>query len=108
MLQIVSSWLGIIARGLFLAPTLRSLLLLAGVPLLALGLTWAFARKKLWLPPLLTAGFGLMVGVISLGKYALSNNEYSSQFFALVLPSMVLVSLVLTAAGYGVRAVRSK
>ncbi len=108
MLRIVFAWFGILADSLFVNPTPRSLLLMAGLPLLALGLTLLLFPKKLWLTPLLTVGLALLFGVVSLGKYAFSYNEYSSQFFGLVLPPILLVGLALMALACGVRSVKAR
>ncbi len=108
MLEWIRGCLYVMTNALFLHPTPNAWLVYVGLPALALVLVLLFFRKKLWAVPLLAAGFGLVYGVIYLGKHAFSFNEYSGQFFGIVFPMLIAVSLLLTGLVYTVRSFKTK
>ncbi len=103
----MSEWirgcLYVMTNALFLHPTPAAWLVYAGLPALALVLVLLLLPKKLWAAPLLAAGLGVVYGLLYLGKHAFSLNEYSGQFYGIVLPMSVAVSLLLTGLAYAVR-----
>ncbi len=107
MLEWIRGCLYVMTNALFLHPTPIAWLVYVGLPALSLVLVLLFFRKKLWTVPLLAAGFGLVYGVIYLGKHAFSLNEYSGQFFGIVFPMQIMVGLVMTGLVYAVRSLKT-
>lgn len=76
-----------------------NILIFGVIPVLSVLLVFIVKRKILWIAPLISTVFSIVVSMIAMPSL-LSNNEHSAMFWGISIPIHLVIVVILTAIAY--------
>ena len=76
-----------------------NILIFGVIPVLSVLLVFIVKRKILWIAPLISTVFSIVVSMIAVPSL-LSNNEHSAMFWGISIPIHLVIVVILTAIAY--------
>ena len=76
-----------------------NILIFGVIPVLSVLLVFIVKRKILWIAPLISTFFSIVVSMIAMPSL-LSNNEHSAMFWGISIPIHLVIVVILTAIAY--------
>ena len=76
-----------------------NILIFGVIPVLSVLLVFIVKRKILWIAPLISTVFSIVVSMIAVPSL-LSNNEHSAMFWGISIPIHLVIVVILSAIAY--------